>query len=129
MLTAEKNRLGTAGPPVRQRVRAHISWLKQELADTDMQLSESVRESPICRAEDDLLQAVQGIGPVASITLMADLPELGTLDRWSIAALAGVAPFNRDSGLLRGKRRVWGRRARVRAALYMATLTAEGTTP
>lgn len=129
MLTAEKNRLGTARLPVSQRVRVHISWLKQELADTDEQLRDSVRESPIWRAEDDLLQGVEGIGPVASITLMADLPELGTLDRWSIAALVGLAPFNRDSGLLRGKRRIWGGRARVRAVLYMATLVATRHNP
>ncbi len=129
MLTAEKNRLGTAGPPVRQRVRAHISWLKQELADTDKQLRDSVRESPIWRAEDDLLQGVEGIGPVVSITLLAELPELGTVGRRQIAALAGLAPLNRDSGQLRGKRRVWGGRARVRAALYMATLTATRYNP
>lgn len=129
MLTAEKNRLGTTRSPVRQRVRVHISWLTQELADTDNQLSDSIQESPIWRAKDDLLQGVKGIGPVVSITLMADLPELGTLDRWGIAALVGLAPFNRDSGLLRGKRRVWGGRARVRAALYMATLVATQYNP
>lgn len=124
MLTAEKNRLGTTRLPVRQRVRAHIRWLKQELADTDNLLSNTIRESPLWRAKDDLLQGVKGIGPVVSVTLMADLPELGTLDRKQIAALVGLAPLNRDSGLLRGKRRVWGGRARVRAALYMATLVA-----
>ena len=129
MLTAEKNRLGTTRLPVSQRVRAHISWLTQELADTDKQLSDSIRESPIWRAKDDLFQGVKGIGPVVSITLMADLPELGTLDRWGIAALVGLAPFNRDSGLLRGKRKVWGGRARVRAALYMATLVATRYNP
>ena len=90
---------------------------------------DSIQESPIWRAKDDLLQGVKGIGPVVSITLMADLPELGTLDRWGIAALVGLAPFNRDSGLLRGKRRVWGGRARVRAALYMATLVATQYNP
>ena len=129
MLTAEKNRLGTTRLPLRQRVRVHISWLTQELANTDLQLSDSIRESPIWRAKDDLLQGVKGIGPVVSVTLMADLPELGTLDRWAIAALVGLAPFNRDSGLLRGKRRVWGGRARVRAALYMATLVATQYNP
>ena len=129
MLTAEKNRLGTTRLPVSQRVRAHISWLTQELADIDKQLSDSIRESPIWRAKDDLFQGVKGIGPVVSITLMADLPELGTLDRWGIAALVGLAPFNRDSGLRRGKRRVWGGRARVRAALYMATLVATRYNP
>ncbi len=129
MLTAEKNRLGTTRPPLRQRVAAHISWLEQELADTDNQLSNFIQESSIWRAKDELLQGVKGIGPVVSITLMADLPELGTLDRWGIAALVGLAPFNRDSGLLRGKRRVWGGRARVRAALYMATLVATRYNP
>lgn len=124
MLTAEKNRLGTTRPPVCQRVRAHIRWLKQELADTDKLLSNTIRESPLWRAKDDLLQSVKGIGPVVSITLMADLPELGILDRQQIAALVGLSPLNRDSGVLRGKRRIWGGRARVRAALYMATLVA-----
>lgn len=129
MLTAEKNRLGTSRSPVRQRVGVHISWLTQELANSDRLLKDTIQDSPIWRAKDDLLQGVKGIGPVASITLMADLPELGTLDRWGIAALVGLAPFNRDSGLLRGKRRVWGGRARVRAALYMATLVATRYNP
>lgn len=129
MLTAEKNRLATTRLPVRQRVRVHIGWLEQELADTDNQLSDFIRKSPIWRAKDDLLQGVKGIGPVVSITLMADLPELGTLDCWGIAALVGLAPFSRDSGLLRGKRRIWGGRARVRAALYMATLVATQHNP
>lgn len=129
MLTAEKNRLGTTRPPVRQRVRAHIRWLQQELADTDKLLSNIIRESPLWRAKDNLLQSVKGIGPVVSITLMAELPELGTLDRWRIAALVGLAPLNWDSGRLRGKRRVWGGRARVRAALYMATLVATQHNP
>ena len=129
MLTAEKNRLGTSRAPVRQRVRVHISWLTQELADSDRLLNDTIQDSPLWRVKDDLLQGVKGIGPVVSITLMADLPELGTLDRWQIAALVGLAPFNRDSGLLRGKRRVWGGRARVRAALYMATLVATRYNP
>ncbi len=129
MLTAEKNRLGTSRSPVRQRVRVHISWLTQELADSDRLLKDTIQDSPIWRAKDNLLQGVQGVGPVASTTLLADLPELGTLDRWAIAALVGLAPFNRDSGLLRGKRRVWGGRARVRAALYMATLVATRYNP
>ena len=129
MLTAEKNRLGTSRAPVRQRVRVHISWLTQELADSDRLLNDTIQDSPLWRVKDDLLQGVKGIGPVVSITLMADLPELGTLDRWQIAALVGLAPFNRDSGLMRGKRRVWGGRARVRAALYMATLVATRYNP
>lgn len=129
MLTAEKNRLGTAQPPVHQRVQVHIRWLKQELADSDKVLSNTIQESPLWRVKDDLLRGVEGIGPVVSITLLAELPELGTVGRRQIAALAGLAPLNRDSGLLRGKRRVWGGRARVRAALYMATLTATRYNP
>ncbi len=129
MLTAEKNRLGSSQSPVRQRVRVHISWLTQELADSDRLLKDTIQDSPIWRAKDDLLQGVKGIGPVVSVTLMADLPELGTVDRWAIAALVGLAPFNRDSGQLRGKRRIWGGRARVRAVLYMATLVATKYNP
>ncbi len=129
MLTAEKNRLGTTGPSVRQRVRAHIGWLEQELADTDKTLKDTIRESPLWRAKDNLFQGVKGIGPVASITLMAELPELGTVGRQQIAALVGLAPLNRDSGLLRGKRRIWGGRARVRAVLYMVTLSATRHNP
>ena len=96
MQTAEKNRLGSARSPVRQRVRVHIDWLDQELAEADSQLRDLIHESPIWRAKDDLLQSFKGIGPVVSLTLMAGLPELGTLDRWGIAALAGLAPYNRD---------------------------------
>lgn len=127
MQTAEKNRLGTTRSPVRQRVRVHIAWLDQELADADSQLRDLIHESPIWRAKDDLLQSFKGIGPVVSLTLMAGLPELGTLDRWGIAALAGLAPYNWDSGMLRGKRRVWG--GRGRAALYMAALSATHHNP
>lgn len=127
MQTAEKNRLGTTRSPVRQRVRVHIAWLDQELADADSQLRDLIHESPIWRAKDNLLQSFKGIGPVVSLTLMAGLPELGTLDRWGIAALAGLAPYNRDSGMLRGKRRVWG--GRGRAALYMAALSATHHNP
>ena len=97
MLTAEKNRLGTTRSPVRQRVRVHISWLAQELADTDNQLSDFIRESPIWRAKDDLLQGVKGIGPVVSVTLMADLPNWGlwtagaSLPWWAWRPLTGTA--------------------------------------
>jgi transposase len=129
MLTAEKNRLASTRLPLRQRVQAHIRWLKQELSDADKQLSTTIQDSPLWRAKDDLLQSVQGIGPVVSITLMADLPELGTMEHQKIAGLVGLAPLNRDSGLLRGKRRIWGGRARVRAALYMATLVATRHNP
>jgi transposase len=129
MLTAEKNRLRATRESVRQRVQDHIHWLEQELADLDDDLERTLRESPLWREKDNLLRSVPGIGRVVSITLLADLPELGTLSRHQIAALVGVAPLNRDSGRFRGKRTVWGGRARVRAALYMAALTATRYNP
>ena len=130
MLTAEKNRRrATRSEAVRQRVQDHIHWLEQELADLDDDLERTLRESPLWREKDNLLRSVPGIGRVVSITLLADLPELGTLSRHQIAALVGVAPLNRDSGRFRGKRTVWGGRARVRAALYMAALTASRYNP
>jgi transposase len=129
MLTAEKNRLGSALPPVRPGIRAHIRWLERRLAALDADLAQAIRESPVWREKDDLLQSVPGVGPVLATTLLASLPELGTLTRQQIAALVGVAPLNRDSGAWRGKRRVWGGRAPVRAALYMSALVATRFNP
>ena len=129
MLTAEKNRLRTTRESMRQRVQDHIRWLEQELADLDDDLERTLRESPLWPEKDNLLRSVPGIGRVVSITLLADLPELGTLSRHQIAALVGVAPLNRDSGRFRGTRTVWGGRARVRAVLYMAALTASRYNP
>jgi transposase len=129
MLTAEKNRLGTTLPPVRPRLQAHIHWLEEELTALDNDLGNLISKSPLWRVKDDLLQSAPGVGPVVSLTLLADLPELGTLNRQQISALVGIAPLNRDSGLLRGRRKVWGGRGRVRAALYMATLTATRCNP
>ena len=124
ILVAEKNRLGTAISAVRPRIEAHIAWLEQELTDIDEGLRQTLRQSPVWREKDDLLRTVPGVGEQLSLTLLAHLPELGTLDRRQVAALVGVAPFNRDSGTMRGKRRVWGGRSRVRAVLYMGTLAA-----
>ena len=124
MLTAEKNRLGGAQKAVRQSLQAHIAWLKREIAQTDVQLAQAIQNSPVWREKDDLLRSVPGVGPVLTTTLLAELPELGDLTRKQIAALAGVAPLNRDSGTLRGKRTVWGGRAHVRAVLYMGALVA-----
>jgi transposase len=129
MLTAEKNRLGSALSPVRPSLQAHIRWLEQQLSELDRGLRDIIKESPLWRAQDNLIQGVPGIGPVASLTLLADLPQLGTLSRQQISALVGVAPLNRDSGSLRGKRGIWGGRARVRAALYMAALVATRCNP
>ncbi|MCH9010351.1 MAG: IS110 family transposase [Chloroflexi bacterium] len=129
MLTAEGNRLGRAPQPVRRRVQAHIDWLKKELVKVDDDLNAVVKESPIWRAKDRILTSTPGVGKVVSLTLLADLPELGTLNRKEIAHLVGVAPLNRDSGLFKGKRIVWGGRARIRRALYMAALVATRYNP
>ena len=124
MLTAEKNRLGSAPPTIQADIQAHITWLEHRLAALNDDLGTAIRASPVWREQDDLLQSTPGVGPVLSHTLVADLPELGTLNRQQIAALVGVAPLNRDSGTLRGKRTVWGGRAHVRAVLYMSALVA-----
>ncbi len=129
MLVSEKNRLSTAISAVRPRIEAHIVWLEQELDDLDEGLRQTLRRSPVWREKDDLLRTVPGVGEQLALTLLAYLPELGTLDRRQVAALVGVAPFNRDSGTLRGKRAVWGGRSRVRAALYMGTLSATRYNP
>jgi transposase len=129
MLVSEKNRLSAATVAVRPRIEAHIAWLERELDDLDEGLRQILRQSPVWREKDDLLRSVPGVGERLSLTLLAYLPELGTLDRRQIAALVGVAPFNRDSGTLRGKRTVWGGRARVRAALYMGALAASRFNP
>lgn len=122
MLVAERNRAGLAHAQLRRRLRAHIQWLERELAALDADLAPHIRQSPLWRAKDDLLRSVPGIGPIVSSILLASLPELGQLNRHEIAALVGVAPFNRDSGQLRGTRSIWGGRSAVRGALYMATL-------
>lgn len=122
MLTAEQNRLRQAVAPVRPDIEAHISWLKSRLKDIDKGLRRIVQTSPVWREKDDLLRSVPGIGPNVANALLADLPELGTLNRREIAALVGVAPLNRDSGQRRGSRTIWGGRRDVRSALYMAAL-------
>ena len=129
MLVSEKNRLGTAIGAVSPRIEAHIAWLEQELSDLDKGLRQTLRRSPVWREKDDLLRTVPGVGEQISLTLLANLPELGTLNRRQIAALVGVAPYNRDSGTLRGKRAVWGGRTRVRAVLYMGALVASRHNP
>ncbi len=125
MLHAERQRLEQAtATAVRRDLRQHVTWLKRRVADTDDELQKRIQKSPAWREKDDLLRSVPGIGPAVSRTLLAELPELGQLDRRTIAALVGVAPMNRDSGRFRGKRMIWGGRASVRQALYMAALVA-----
>jgi transposase len=125
MLAAEKIRLKQAtGKTLRRDLKAHIEWLEKRVRSSDGGLRQAVESSPVWQAKYDRLSEVKGIGPVASMTLLALVPELGTLDRKRIAALVGVAPFNCDSGTLRGRRRIWGGRKEVRRVLYMATLGA-----
>ena len=124
MMVAEKNRLSAASKAVRKRIEAHIRWLETELDRADKDLDQSIRQSPIWQEHQDLLRSVPGIGPVVSRTLLAELPELGRLNRKQIAALVGIAPLNCDSGTFRGRRGIWGGRATVRAVLYMAALVA-----
>jgi len=129
ILVAEKNRMRRAAAEVRPSIEAHIGWLEQELDDLDTDLRQRIQSSPAWREKDDLLRSVPGVGPQVSLTLLAYLPELGKLNRKQIAALVGVAPFNRDSGPYRGKRSVWGGRAMVRKTLYMGALVATRFNP
>lgn len=124
MLTMEKNRLPSAGQGVRKDITAHIAWLTKRLKDVDGDLQSAIAASDFWRIKDDIIRSLPGAGKVLSTTLLASLPELGTLNRRQIAALAGVAPFNCDSGTMRGTRHIWGGRASVRAVLYMATISA-----
>ena len=130
MLVAETNRMHACpDAALRKSIYEHVAWLRSQVKGLDRDLDGKLRGTPLWREKDDLLRTVPGVGPVLSRTLLAELPELGTLDRGKIAALVGVAPMNRDSGTLRGKRRIWGGRATVRAVLYMATLTATRRNP
>ncbi len=129
MLTAEKNRLGFALKPVQKGIKKHIRWLERQLSDVDQDLDELIRESPVWKAKSDLLREVPGVGPNLARTLIAELPELGQLSHKEIAALVGVAPFPRDSGLMRGKRMIWGGRAPVRTALYLSVWSASKWNP
>jgi len=129
MITAETNRLKRAPKVLRRSVQAHIKWLRKQLADIDADISQAIQDSPVWREKDQLLKTVPGIGDKTSAVVIAGLAELGSLNREQIAALVGVAPFNRDSGSFRGKRICWGGRADVRASLYMAALTATRCNP
>ena len=125
MLVAEKNRLSrTSRKRIRNELKEHIAWLERRLKKTNKDIETAIKESSAWRAKDDLLRSVPGVGKVLSMSLMAKMPELGKLNRREVAALVGVAPLNRDSGMFRGSRHVWGGRADVRTALYMATLSA-----
>ena len=129
MRTAELNRRPSLPARLRPGLDAHVTWLSQQIAEVDRALDQTLRESPLWREKEDLLRAIPGIGPVVARTLLGDLPELGRLTRWEVAALAGVAPLNADSGTRQGQRCTWGGRATVRAALYMAAVSASKHNP
>lgn len=129
MCVAEQNRLGTAPKQLRQGIRQHIDWLKEQIRHIERDMDDFIQQSPLWHKKDELLKSVPGIGDVTARTLLSELPELGRLDRKEIAALVGVAPFNHDSGRMRGKRRIRGGRTSVRSTLYMATLAATRFNP
>jgi transposase len=124
MITAEKNRLATTPEETLEWVLQHVAWLAEQLSAIDQAIEACIAAESSWQEEAAVLESVPGVGPVTSFTLLADLPELGKLNRQEIAALVGVAPFNRDSGPKRGKRRIFGGRASVRRVLYMAALSA-----
>jgi transposase len=124
MLTAESNRHGRAVDSVNRAIAAHVRWLRKQLAELDAALERAIRNSPLWSEKARLLRSVPAVASVTVITLLSHLPELGTLSRRKIAALVGVAPFNHDSGKMKGQRAIWGGRGQVRAVLYMCTLGA-----
>jgi transposase len=129
MKVQETNRLAMMTGAARKQIKSHIAWLEKAIDEVNTDITARLRASPVWREKDELLRSLKGIGPITSSTLMASLPELGELDRRSIAALVGVAPFNRDSGTFRGRRVIWGGRAQVRHMLYMAATTAIRSNP
>jgi transposase len=125
MRVMESNRLGSSSDStVRASLERHLAWLEAEVAEADGRLAEAVKASPAWKEKDELLQSIPGLGPVSSLTLLAALPELGSLDGGKISALVGLAPFADDSGTRRGGRHVRGGRAVVRRVLYLAALSA-----
>lgn len=128
--TAERNRLGQATTPkIKASIRAVLATIEKQIVSIDGDLDDRIKKSPAWKEKEDLLTSVPGVGPLTARTLLACLPELGTISRQAIAALVGVAPINRDSGKMRGKRTTWGGRRVVRAALYMAALVATRYNP
>ena len=129
MITMEENRLKQASEPVIGQIAEHLQWLRRDRKTLDDDLDHLIGHSDLWRENDQLLQAVPCIGPVTSRTLLSQLPELGQISNKQIAALAGLAPLNRDSGKFQGHRTIWGGRAEVRKALYMAVVSGIGCNP
>jgi transposase len=124
MLTAEEQRLAVSSRAVRPQIQQHVEWLRRQFREVETELQRLIRSSAVWRESENLLRSTPGVGPVFATTVLADLPELGRLNRRQISALVGVAPLNWDSGQQRGTRHIWGGRAPVRTVLYMATLAA-----
>ena len=129
MRTAEQNRLGTVHNSLQVDIREHIEWMSARIQELEVQIKELVDNLPEWRAQAERLDSIPGVGLITAVTVMAEMPELGQLDRQKIAALAGLAPFNRDSGQKRGKRRIFGGRKGIRRVLYMACLSATKCNP
>ena len=129
MITAEGNRQASAATGIAKQIRQHISWLEKRLKEADSDLDQSIRSSPLWQHKAEIMQSIPGVGRVTATSLLADVPEIGTLNRREISALIGVCPYSRDSGKFRGRRSIWGGRARVRAVLYMAALVATRHNP
>jgi transposase len=130
MITAEAQRASQAhGSKVRSMIAKHLRWLRRDLRAIDAQIGDLIKASPLWCAREKLLRSAPAVGPQTSRTLLAEFPELGTLSGKQAASLVGVAPLNRDSGTMRGRRMVWGGRAQVRSVLYMAALVASRHNP
>ena len=129
MITAESNRLSSAAPKIAKQIPQHIAWLEKRLNEANHDLDGMIRKSPLWQHQAQLMTTAPGVGRVTATTLLAELPELGTLSRRQISALVGVCPYSRDSGKFRGRRTIWGGRATVRAALYMAAVVASRHNP
>lgn len=129
MVTAESNRQSSANARVAKQIRQHIVWLEKRLDESNDDLDNMIRNSPLWQHKAEIMQSIPGVGRVTATTFLADIPEIGTLSRREISALVGVCPYSRDSGSFRGRRSIWGGRARVRAALYMAAIVASRHNP
>ena len=123
-LVAEKNRLSTCPACVREGIEAHIAWIEEQVDALEGQIQACIQQKPEWRERAEIIDSAPGVGPVTAATLVAELPELGQLSHKKLAALVGVAPFNKDSGPKRGKRRIFGGRSGIRRTLYMAALSA-----
>lgn len=129
MRVQELNRLGLSQGAARKQIKRHIGWLDKAIDKLDIDITAGLRSSPAWRAKDELYRSFKGIGPVTSSHMVIALPELGRIDRRAISALVGLAPFNRDSGILRGRRHIYGGRSRIRNLLYMAATSAIRSNP